>query len=57
MGALRKAVVDGDIDSGSLMAGQSVGLVNEVLPVREIIRRLVDDAETELERMKTLFCG
>lgn len=55
IGALRKAVVDGDVESGSLMAGQSVGLVDEVLPMQEIIRRLVDDAEAELVRIKGLF--
>jgi enoyl-[acyl-carrier protein] reductase II len=52
VGALRRAAIDGDVDAGSLMAGQSVGLVHEVLPMREIIRRLVDDAEIALEEMK-----
>ncbi|MFC1595530.1 NAD(P)H-dependent flavin oxidoreductase [Gemmatimonadota bacterium] len=51
VGALRKAVVDGDIDHGSLMAGQSVGLVGEVRPMHEVIEQLVSDAEEELERV------
>ncbi|MHB1000691.1 MAG: NAD(P)H-dependent flavin oxidoreductase [Armatimonadota bacterium] len=55
VGALRKAAIDGDVEEGSLMAGQSVGLVEEVLPMREIIRRLVDDAEAELIRMRDLL--
>ncbi len=53
MGALRRAVQDGDIDYGSLMAGQSVGLVREVQPVAQIIQRLVGETEVELQRVKT----
>ena len=34
----------GDIDELSLWAGQGVGLVHEVLPAAEIVRRTVDDA-------------
>ena len=48
VGALRKAVVDGDIDHGSLMAGQSVGLVNKVQPIQEIIDELVAEIDDEL---------
>nr|WP_295661140.1 nitronate monooxygenase [Polymorphobacter sp.] len=47
-GALRRAVVDGDIESGSLMAGQSVGMVTSVMPVAEIIAELVGEAEAAL---------
>ena len=36
-GALRRAVIDGDVDNGSLMAGQSVGFVREEAPVAEIV--------------------
>ena len=37
VGALRRAAKDGDIDTGSLMAGQSVGLVDRVRPLREAL--------------------
>ena len=37
LGSLRKAVLDGDMDGGSIMAGQSAGLVKAVRPVKEII--------------------
>ncbi len=40
LGALRKAVFDGDAQNGSMMAGQVAGLCNEVKPVREIIEEL-----------------
>ncbi len=55
VGSLRKAVIDGDVDFGSLMAGQSVGLINEIKPIREIIEGLMQDAEGELQRLATLF--
>ncbi|MBR2373277.1 MAG: nitronate monooxygenase [Lentisphaeria bacterium] len=52
MGALRRAVVDGDIDYGSIMAGQSVGMADKVIPVKDLIEELVSDASFELERIK-----
>jgi enoyl-[acyl-carrier protein] reductase II len=55
MGALRNAVVDGDLKQGSLMAGQSVGLVNEIKPLRGIMAELVEDAEAELRRIQRCF--
>ncbi len=48
-GALRRAVIDGDVDNGSLMAGQSVGMVNREEPVADIIAELVAQAEAALE--------
>jgi enoyl-[acyl-carrier protein] reductase II len=47
-GALRRAVIDGDIENGSLMAGQSVGMVTAVEPVADIINALVAEAEASL---------
>ena len=55
VGSLRNAVVDGDVLGGSLMAGQSVGLVDRIMPVREIMDELVGDAEQELQRLKALL--
>ena len=43
-GALRRAVIDGDVENGSLMAGQSVGMVTKEQPAAEIIRELIDQA-------------
>ena len=48
-GALKRAVIDGDCESGSVMAGQSVGMVTREEPVAEIIRELVDEAAAALE--------
>ena len=49
-GALRRAVIDGDVDNGSLMAGQSVGMVTREEPVAEILAELVEQAEGALVR-------
>jgi len=48
-GALRRAVIDGDVESGSVMAGQSVGMVVREEPVEAIIQELVDEAAAALE--------
>jgi enoyl-[acyl-carrier protein] reductase II len=56
MGRLRSAVMDGDISRGSLMAGQSVGLVSSEMSVQEILEELVTDTETELRRVQNLTC-
>jgi enoyl-[acyl-carrier protein] reductase II len=48
-GALRRAVIDGDVETGSVMAGQSVGMVTREEPVADIIRELVDEAAAALE--------
>lgn len=47
-GALRRAVIDGDVEFGSVMAGQSVGMVKSIRPVAEIIQELVDQAVAAL---------
>ena len=52
VGALRRAVKDGDIETGSLMAGQSVGLVDRIRPLREAVAALVAEAEAELVRVR-----
>jgi enoyl-[acyl-carrier protein] reductase II len=49
-GALRRAVIDGDVEGGSLMAGQSVGMVTSEEPVAEIIATLMAQARAALER-------
>ena len=43
-GALRRAVIDGDVEGGSLMAGQSVGLVTREQSTAEILAELVGQA-------------
>lgn len=47
-GALRRAVIDGDVENGSVMAGQSVGMVTREEPVADIIASLLSDCEAAL---------
>jgi enoyl-[acyl-carrier protein] reductase II len=51
MGALQRAVIDGDVKKGSLMAGQSVGLVDEVMPMADLVAELLRDAEAEVQKV------
>ncbi len=43
-GALKRAVLEGDVEQGSVMAGQSVGMVSEIQPIAAIIAELVEQA-------------
>jgi enoyl-[acyl-carrier protein] reductase II len=52
MGALRKGVQDGDVEYGSLMAGQSIGLVDKVRPLKDALVYLIEEAEEELDRVR-----
>ena len=45
LGSLRKAVVEGDVVNGTVMAGQIAGLVKKEQPCKEIITEIVDEAE------------
>ena len=49
-GALRRAVIDGDVENGSVMAGQSVGMVSKEEPVADILAELLAQCEGALAR-------
>ena len=49
-GALRRAVIDGDVEHGSVMAGQSVGMVTKEEPIADIIASLMTEAATALDK-------
>ena len=51
-GALRRAVIDGDVENGSLMAGQSVGMVSREEPVADIVEELMAQCEAALAARK-----
>ncbi|MFL1463678.1 NAD(P)H-dependent flavin oxidoreductase [Roseococcus sp. DSY-14] len=53
-GALRRAVVEGDVEQGSLMAGQSVGMVSREQPAAEIIAELMEQAAAALASRRAL---
>lgn len=51
MGALSKAVYEGDVENGSLMAGQSAGLVDQIRPVHTIIEEVISEARQAIEAL------
>lgn len=51
LGSLRKAVVEGDVVNGSVMAGQSAAMIHDILPCKEIIEKLIAQTETVMKGM------
>ena len=56
-GALRRAVIDGDVENGSLMAGQSVGLVSSEQSTAEILDELIGQALAAIAGRERRFRG
>ncbi len=54
-GALRRAVMEGDVVNGSVMAGQSVGMVTKIEPCHSIIHSLVTQALDHLQGLQHHF--
>lgn len=54
VGGLRRAFLEGDVETGSLMAGQSAAMVNEIKPCRDIIAELMDSGKVIEEITKKL---
>jgi len=52
--SLKAAALEGDVEWGKVEAGQSAGLVDEILPAAEIMRRLVAEAEEARRRLASL---
>ena len=52
--SLKQAALDGDVEWGKLEAGQSAGLIDDILPAAEIMRRLVAEAEEARRRLAAL---
>lgn len=51
LGSLRRAVFEGDTQTGSLMAGQVAGMLNGVRPVEQILDELMDGCRTRLQEL------
>lgn len=49
LGSLRKAVMDGDVVNGTLMAGQIAGLIKEEKSCKEIVEEMMADAKCVLQ--------
>ena len=57
LGGLRRAVFDGDVETGSVMTGQVAGMLHEIRPVREILTQLYADGLAVLERTDRAWHG
>ncbi|MEG1592980.1 MAG: nitronate monooxygenase, partial [Oscillibacter sp.] len=53
LGSLRRAVFDGDVDTGSLMAGQVAGMLHEMQPLRTILESLLSGCQATLKELDT----
>jgi enoyl-[acyl-carrier protein] reductase II len=53
-GKLRLAAEDGDVDYGSVMAGQVSGLIDDIVPVAELIERIVRQAKEQIAKLGCL---
>ena len=56
LGSLRRAVVEGDVKEGSLMAGQVAGLLNKRQTCKEIIEEMMTEAVDVMEEAAGRFC-
>lgn len=54
-GRMHLGLIDGDIEEGSLLAGQIAGLIKEIKPVRAIIAEIIAEAEAAIASLKG-FC-
>jgi enoyl-[acyl-carrier protein] reductase II len=52
--SLKQAALDGDVERGKVEAGQSAGLVDDILPAAELMRRLVAEVEEARRRLAAL---
>jgi len=52
--SLKKAALEGDVEWGKVEAGQSAGLVDDILPAAEIMKRLVEELEQARRRLASL---
>ena len=57
LGGLRRAVLDGDVENGSVMAGQVAGLLHEIRPVRAIFESLMDGSRTVINDLHRDWCS
>ena len=55
LGGLRRAVLDGDMDTGSVMSGQAAGLVHEIKPLRDIFAELYEGGKAVLEATERVW--
>lgn len=53
----KKVFLEGDLEAGVWSCGSSIGLIHEVLTVKEVIKNIIDEAKSSLERMNRIMQG
>jgi len=56
-GRMHLGLIEGDVDDGSLLAGQIAGMIKEIKPVKVIIEEMVAEAEAVMARLRGLQTG
>ena len=51
LGSLKRAVLEGDVDTGSLMAGQVAGMVHEIKPIKQIFEELMNECHQAYDQL------
>ncbi|RHM59117.1 MULTISPECIES: nitronate monooxygenase [Coprobacillaceae] len=51
LGSLKRAVLEGDVDTGSLMAGQVAGMIHEIKPVKQIFEELMNECHQAYDQL------
>jgi len=54
-GKMRLGLIEGDVDQGSLMCGQVAGLVTDIVSCRQVIERIVAEAEAIIGRLPEMI--
>ena len=54
LGSLRKAVAEGNVDEGSVMAGQISGMISEVKTCEQVIQEIVEGAQATIEKIQSV---
>jgi enoyl-[acyl-carrier protein] reductase II len=54
VGRLKSAVVDGDVNNGSVMAGQISGLIKDIKPAEQIIQDIINEAKEVLNKINQI---
>lgn len=53
-GTNRLGILEGDTEKGTVMVGQSLNVLNDVLPCKEVMERIIAEAKAAIERVKNL---
>lgn len=53
-GTNKRGIMEGDIVNGTVMVGQSLNVLNDILPCKEVIERMMEEAQAAVEHIKSI---